>query len=134
MSTATDNQQPPNSSSSSLRGVVARHPVTSFLIMAFVIGWGGMLPLLLSESGPVTVVPIELPWQPFVAILSIFGLALPAFLVTAATGGKEGVRELLGRLERNGVPGPVVGQLRKRLPEGEYRGPQDVLSALRRGR
>jgi hypothetical protein len=41
--------------------------------------------------------------------------------------------ELLGRLERNGVPGPVVGQLRKRLPEGEYHGPQDVLSALRRG-
>jgi hypothetical protein len=52
----------------------------------------------------------------------------------------EGVRfparreELLGRLERNGVPGPVLGQLRKRLPEGEYRGPQDVLSALQRGR
>ncbi len=42
--------------------------------------------------------------------------------------------ELLGRLERNGVPGLVIGQLRKRLPEGEYRGPQDVLSALRRGR
>jgi hypothetical protein len=42
--------------------------------------------------------------------------------------------EILGRLERNGVPSPVLGQLRKRLPEGEYRGPQDVLSALRRGR
>ena len=42
--------------------------------------------------------------------------------------------ELLGRLQRNGVPGPVVGQLRKRLPEGEYRSPQDVLSSLRRGR
>ena len=42
--------------------------------------------------------------------------------------------ELLGRLERNGVPGLVVGQLRKRLPEGEYRGPQDVLVALRGGR
>ena len=41
--------------------------------------------------------------------------------------------ELLGRLERNGVPGPLVSQLRKRLPEGEYLGPQDVLSALRRG-
>jgi Protein of unknown function (DUF2795) len=41
--------------------------------------------------------------------------------------------ELLGRLERNGVPGPLIGQLRKRLPEGKYRGPQDVLSALRRG-
>ena len=42
--------------------------------------------------------------------------------------------ELLGRLERNGVPGPLLSQLRKRLPEGEYRGPQDVLSALRQGR
>ena len=42
--------------------------------------------------------------------------------------------ELLGRLQRNGVPGPIIGQLRKRLPEGEYRGAQDVLSALRRGR
>jgi hypothetical protein len=42
--------------------------------------------------------------------------------------------ELLGRLERNGVPGPLVGQLCKRLPEGEYRGPQDVLKSLRGGR
>src|SRR3712207_2488617 len=93
MSTATENQQP-SKSSSSLRHLVARHPVAAFLIMAFVFGWGGMLPLLLSENGPVTVVPIELPWMPFAAILSIFGLALPAFLVTAATDGKEGVREL----------------------------------------
>ena len=42
--------------------------------------------------------------------------------------------ELLERLERNGVPGPVVGQLRKRLPEGEYRSPQDVLKAFGGGR
>jgi membrane protease YdiL (CAAX protease family) len=85
---------------SPLRHLVARHPVASFLIMAFVFGWGGMIPLLLSENGPVTVLPIELPWMPFAAILSIFGLALPAFLVTAATDGKEGVRELLGRILR----------------------------------
>jgi hypothetical protein len=91
MSTTTENQLPSNSTS--LRGVVARHPVASFLIMAFVFGWGSMLPLLLSENGPVTVLPVELPWMPFAAILSIFGLVLPAFLVTAATGGKEGVRD-----------------------------------------
>ena len=42
--------------------------------------------------------------------------------------------DLVGRLEQNGVPGPVVSQLRKRLPEREYRGPQDVLNALRKGR
>src|SRR3712207_7473590 len=51
VSTATMNQQPPDSSSS-LRRLVAHHPVAAFLAMAFVIGWGGMLPLLLSESGP----------------------------------------------------------------------------------
>jgi membrane protease YdiL (CAAX protease family) len=99
MSTATENQQSVRSSSS-LRGVVVRHPVAAFLLMAFVFGWGGMLPLLLSESGPFGVVPIALPYQPFPAILSIFGLALPAFLVTAATDGKAGVRDLLHRIFR----------------------------------
>jgi hypothetical protein len=68
--------------------------------------------------------------------LDFLGKRLPA----QVGGYLEGVQfparkeELLGRLERNGVPGPVLGQLRKRLPEGEYRGPQDVLSALRRRR
>jgi hypothetical protein len=38
---------------------------------------------------------------------------------------------LLTWLEANGVPGAVVSQVRKRLPEGEYRGPKDVLDALR---
>lgn len=99
MSTATENRRPANSSAS-LRRLVARHPVTAFLVMAFVFGWGGMLPLLLSENGPFGVVPIELLWMPFAAILSIFGLALPAFLVTAATDGKEGVRDLMGRILR----------------------------------
>jgi hypothetical protein len=42
--------------------------------------------------------------------------------------------ELVGKLERNGVPGPIVGQLRKRLPEREYNSPQDVLKALQGGR
>ena len=42
--------------------------------------------------------------------------------------------DLVGRLERNGVLGPVLSQLGKRLPEREYRGPQDVLDALRKGR
>ena len=52
----------------------------------------------------------------------------------------EGVRfpirkeELVSRLERNGVPGPILSQVRNRLPEREYRGSQDVLDALRKGR
>ncbi len=98
MSTAIDNQQPPTPSS--VRRLVARHPVAAFLVMAFAFGWSGMLPLLLSESGPFGVLPIALPWQPFGVILSVFGLALPAFLVTAATDGKAGVRDLLRRMLR----------------------------------
>ena len=39
---------------------------------------------------------------------------------------------LVGRLEANGVQGAVVSQVRKQLPEGEYRGPKDVIDALRR--
>ena len=39
--------------------------------------------------------------------------------------------ELVSRLEANGVAGAVVSQVRKRLPEGEYRGPKDVIDALR---
>jgi membrane protease YdiL (CAAX protease family) len=95
MSTVIENQQPANSSS--VRRLVSRHPVAAFLVMAFAFGWSGMLPLLLSESGPFGVLPIALPWQPFGVILSVFGLALPAFLVTAATDGKAGVRDLLRR-------------------------------------
>ena len=79
---------------------MARHPVAAFLVMAFGFAWISMLPLLLSESGPFGVLPFALPLQPFASIMSILGLALPAFLVTAATDGKDGVRDLLRRCFR----------------------------------
>ena len=97
MSTATENRQP--TTSPSLRRLVARHPVVAFLLMAFVFAWTIMLPLLLSESG-FAVLPFALPWRVFGSLMSIFGLALPAFLVTAAKDGKEGTRDLLRRCLR----------------------------------
>jgi len=42
-----------------------------------------------------------------------------------------GKQELLRRLEHNGAPGVVVDQVGKRLPEGEYRGPQDLIKRLK---
>ena len=84
---------------SPFRRLVARHPVAAFLVMAFVFSWTIMLPLLLSESG-FGVLPFALPWQVFGSLMSIFGLALPAFLVTAATDGEAGVRDLLRRILR----------------------------------
>ena len=97
MSTTTKNHR--YAPHSTLRRLMARHPVMAFLMMAFVFSWIIMLPLLLSKSG-LGVLPIELPWQLFGTLMSVFGLALPAFLVTAATGGKEGVRDLLRRILR----------------------------------
>jgi uncharacterized protein len=84
---------------SPFRRLVARHPVVAFLLMAFVFAWTIMLPLLLSESG-FGVLPFALPWRVFGSLMSVFGLALPAFLVTAAKDGKEGARDLLRRCLR----------------------------------
>jgi membrane protease YdiL (CAAX protease family) len=86
-------------SRSPFRRLLTRHPVAAFLMMAFLFAWTIMLPLLLSESG-FGVLPFALPWQVFGSLMSIFGLALPAFLVTAAKDGKEGVRDLLRRILR----------------------------------
>jgi membrane protease YdiL (CAAX protease family) len=88
MSTATQNQQAPNSSS--LGSLVARHPVVAFLIMVYAFGWST---LIAADS-------IGLPLLLVSSLGMVFGLALPAFLVTAATSGKAGVRALLGRCLR----------------------------------
>ena len=89
MSAATENQQPPNSSSS-LKGVVTRHPVVAFLIMAYTFSWTIQL------AG----FQVGLSLRLVSSLGVIFGLALPAFLVTAATGGKAGVQDLLRRCLR----------------------------------
>ena len=39
-------------------------------------------------------------------------------------------QELVRRLKDNGAPGVVVGQVGKRLPEGEYRSAQDLIKCL----
>jgi len=79
--------------------LVASHPVVAFLVLAFGFGWISLIPILLAENG-FGVVPVELPVTVVQTIATVLGLALPAFLVTAASGGKEGVRNLVGRLLR----------------------------------
>ena len=69
---------------------VGRHPVLSYLVLAFAIFWVSWLPVLLLDAPP----------RPFSAVGAILGLALPAFLVTAATDGRAGVRDLLRRTLR----------------------------------
>jgi Protein of unknown function (DUF2795) len=42
-----------------------------------------------------------------------------------------GKQELLRRLKENATPSVVVDQAGKRLPEGHYRSPQDLIKRLR---
>ena len=79
--------------------LAARHPVATFLVMAYAIGWTIFAPVVLSEDG-FGLLPVQLPLTPVTAIASVFALALPAFLVTAVMSGKEGVRDLVRRCLR----------------------------------
>jgi uncharacterized protein len=87
----------------SLKDVVARHAVAAFLVMLYIITWIIFLPVVLQGRG-LLALPIDLSeaftFNAVVSIASILGVALPAFLVTAATGGKAGVRDLLSRCLR----------------------------------
>ena len=42
-----------------------------------------------------------------------------------------GKQDLLRRLKQNGAPSVVVDQVGKRLPEGHYRSPQDLIKRLK---
>lgn len=96
MSIATANQP---SAASSLRRLVARHPVTAFLLMAYAIGLTIFSPVVLSEMGFIAL-PVEPSLVVVTSVASVLALALPAFLVAAATGGRDGVRDLLSRCLR----------------------------------
>ena len=101
MPTATEDRQPiPRSP---LWRLVARHPVAAFLVMLYAITWTVFLPVVLQGRG-LLALPVDLSgglaFNALLAIASILGVALPAFLVTAATGGRAGVRELLSRCLR----------------------------------
>ena len=101
MPTATENRQP--APLSPLKRLVVRQPVAAFLVMLYAIAWGVFLPVVLQARG-LLALPVDLSeglaFDAVVATASILGVALPAFLVTAVTGGKAGVRALLGRCLR----------------------------------
>ena len=69
---------------------MARRPVLAFLVMAYAIAW--TLQFAAFQFG--------LSFRLGSSISMIFGLALPAFLVTAAVEGKAGMQDLLGRVFR----------------------------------
>jgi uncharacterized protein len=101
MSTTTTSSQiattPP------LKRLITRYPVIAFFVIAFAGSWIATLPLVLAQNGigllPYTIPEIGLvPLAEWFAIpASILGPTLASFTVTAVTGGKAGMQQLLRR-------------------------------------
>ena len=78
---------------------VARHPVAAFLLIANAVYLAAALTPPLADAD---VLPFDLPL--FAPLGTILGVGLAAFLVTAATGGRAGVEDLVRRSLRWRVP------------------------------
>jgi membrane protease YdiL (CAAX protease family) len=70
-----------------------KHPVAAYFILAYLISWATWSPLVLSAQGL-----IQLQIHPAWHLAGSLGPFLSSFIVTAITGGWEGIRNLLGRM------------------------------------
>lgn len=84
---------------SAAKRAVARHPVAAFLIIGNGVYLAATLTPPLVES---EILPFDLPF--YGALGGILGVALAAFVVTAATEGRAGVEDLARRSLRWRVP------------------------------
>lgn len=88
-----------------VRGLIGRHPIVSFFALAIALSWAAWTPYVLSESGLGLAhfnFPVILGNTQLSGVLpgAYLGPILSAFLVTAAAGGRPGLREWAGRLLR----------------------------------
>ncbi len=72
---------------------IANHPIAAFLIILYPVSWVLFLPDLLGKSG-FGVIPVDIPAQVGILLVTIFGLTSVAFLVTRIADGKAGTRTL----------------------------------------
>lgn len=82
--------QPAPERPSRARHLAATRPVAAYLVVTFVLGWGLLLPLVLTGT----------PVEPGLLVLVLLGQLLPAVLVSAAEGGRPAVRALLAQTFR----------------------------------
>jgi membrane protease YdiL (CAAX protease family) len=85
---------------STQRGLLARHPLISFFIMAYAFSWIAWSPWVLSEEG-VGLLPFELSGATsglLNAVAILLGPTLSGFIMTGITEGRAGVRRLLRRI------------------------------------
>ena len=81
------------------QGLLARRPLVSFFVMAYAFSWLVWSPWVLGQEGA-GLLPITIGQATGVVLAAgiLAGPTLSAFIMTATTEGREGVRRLLGRL------------------------------------
>jgi uncharacterized protein len=80
-------------------GFIATRPLLAYFLIAFAPVWLALLPFVLAQNG-LGLVPVTLPDAAFVVLFiggTLLGPTGGAFVVTAATEGRPGVRRLLRR-------------------------------------
>jgi membrane protease YdiL (CAAX protease family) len=80
-----------------IKALLARHPLISFFVIAYAFSWIAWSPWYLSEEGA-GVLPYPVSAQPWLAVGIFLGPTLAAFIMTAVTEGRAGVRRLLRRI------------------------------------
>jgi membrane protease YdiL (CAAX protease family) len=83
------------------QGLLARHPLVSYFLIAFAFTWALLFSVLLSKDG-LGLLPYRVSPSLASAIVpaSLFGPSLAALIVTAATEGRAGVGHWLRRIVR----------------------------------
>src|ERR687889_89539 len=93
MSTA----DPPVQSASPYKGLLARHPLVFFFLIAYAGTWLVELPYILSEDGA-GLLPFSSPLLKWTSPVTIFlGPFLAAFIMTGVTEGRAGIGRFLRR-------------------------------------
>src|SRR3954447_19155850 len=93
--TTADNTVP--LSGDARKGLLARHPLTFFFLMAFAFSWIAWSPWYLSEEG-IGLLPYPVSAFPWLALGIFLGPTLAAFIMTGVTEGITGIRRLLRRI------------------------------------
>src|SRR5215204_4638629 len=89
-----------HSATSPQQGLLARHPLTFYFLIAFSFSWLMFLPAVLTYFGVLNLS------DSLVGVLGVTGLLGPilsGFIMTAVTEGREGIRRWLRRIARRRV-------------------------------
>lgn len=83
---------------STIKALVARHPVPAYFALAFAISWGGALFVIGGAGGMRGTPPTSDPRFASALMAMLAGPCVTGILLTALVYGRSGLRELLSRL------------------------------------